>query len=210
MVTLTPELIERLKSARGGYTRATMTALGVEWPLQGGWRRRLAGRTFPADLIDRLTNHKGDAPNVTTASGIFAGAAANSPKIDGVLFFDGSCWPNPGPNSQCGFKLHVGSHIIERTIPLGTGTNNTAEYHGIIEGMRAALEAGVTHLEVYGDSQLVIRGVASMKPWRKGKPHLEALKAEAQDLARKFTRVEFNWVPREQNADADALSTANV
>jgi hypothetical protein len=49
-----------------------------------------------------------------------------------------------------------------------------------------------------------------MKGWAKGKPHLEKLKAEAQDLARKFQHVDFNWVPREQNADADALSTKRL
>lgn len=131
-----------------------------------------------------------------------------SGRVDGVLHFDGSCWPNPGPNSQCGYVLRFGTRIVERTVFLGDGTCNTAEYHGLIHGLQAAIDAGVTHLEVYGDSQLVIRGVARMRLMPKGKPHLEALKAVAIELVRRFAHVDLNWVPREQNVEADALSTA--
>jgi ribonuclease HI len=129
-------------------------------------------------------------------------------RIDGVLHFDGSCFPNPG-ESQCGFALHVGMKIVERSIRLGHGTNNTAEYNGAIHGLRAALELGVTHLEIYGDSQLVIRGLQK-GPWAKGKPHLEVLKKESLELMARFSVVDLNWVPREENARADELSTAGV
>lgn len=129
-------------------------------------------------------------------------------KTEGVLHFDGSCWPNPGPNSKCGFVLRFGTRLIERTHSLGDGTNNTAEYYGLIHGLRCAVENGINSLEVYGDSQLVINGVRRMRLSKKGKPHLEKLKAQAIDLARKFQWIEFNWIPREQNSEADALSTA--
>lgn len=131
-------------------------------------------------------------------------------RIDGVLHFDGSCWPNPGPNAQCGYVLVIRGDRHEKTVHLGQGTNNTAEYHGLIHGMTAALEKGVTHLEVYGDSQIVIYGVRRMKLSKNGMPHLEALKAQAIQLALKFSAVDWNWVPRDQNADADALSTADL
>src|SRR5687767_11057588 len=98
-----------------------------------------------------------------------------------TLEFDGACSPNSG-RSRCGFVLRLPEgRVIERSIDC-QGTNITAEYFGLIHGMRAALEHGVTRLAVRGDSQLVINGVRSMRPWRKGKPHLEKLKAEAQVL----------------------------
>lgn len=126
--------------------------------------------------------------------------------LEAVLHFDGSCDPNPGP-SRCAFVLAIrGGRRIERTIELGQGTCNTSEYLGIILGMEAALAEGVTHLEVYGDSKLVIQGVRKMKPWAKGKPHLEVLKAKAQSLVRKFVKVDLNWIPREENAECDELS----
>ena len=33
--------LEALKSAKGGYTRKTLEALGVPWPPPKGWKRRL-------------------------------------------------------------------------------------------------------------------------------------------------------------------------
>lgn len=65
-------------------------------------------------------------------------------KLEGVLHFDGSCWPNPGPNSKCGFILRFGMRIVESTSHLGQGTNNTAEYYGVIRGMECALAHGVS------------------------------------------------------------------
>jgi ribonuclease HI len=38
-------------------------------------------------------------------------------------------------------------------------TNNQAEYGGLLLGLRKAFELGITHLKVYGDSQLVINQV---------------------------------------------------
>lgn len=132
---------------------------------------------------------------------------SNNPRVDGVLHFDGSADPNPGPNCRCGFILRMGAKVIEKSIFIGDGTNNTAEYRGLIEGMTAALAAGVSHIEVYGDSQLVIRGVKSGRPNKKGKPHLEKLKAEAIALAKQFEVCDLNWICREQNSEADVLST---
>lgn len=140
---------------------------------------------------------------------LFPKPAFTGQKIEAVLHFDGSANPNPGPNCQCGYVLRLpAGRLIRKSIHLGQGTNNTAEYHGLLHGMRAALEAGVTDLEIYGDSRLVIEGVRKMRPWAKGKPHLEALKKTAQDLVRQFEHVDLNWVPRDENAEADELSTA--
>lgn len=73
--------------------------------------------------------------------------------------------------------------------------------------MTAALCRGVTRLEVYGDSKLVIDGVRKMRGSGGGKPHLEALKAKAIGLARRFPGgVDWNWVERSENAEADALA----
>jgi ribonuclease HI len=35
-------------------------------------------------------------------------------------------------------------------------SNNVAEYEALINGLRIAIELGVRHLDVHGDSQLVI------------------------------------------------------
>lgn len=50
---VTWELIERLKSAKGGYTKEATSYLGVGWPLKRGWKRRILGK--PRRPIHRKT-----------------------------------------------------------------------------------------------------------------------------------------------------------
>jgi ribonuclease HI len=136
---------------------------------------------------------------------LFQPPATDTPMVDGVLRFDGGCSPNPGRMTG-GYILAANGRRIEQRLELGHGTNNVSEYLALIRGMQKALELGVERLQVYGDSQLVLNGVRSMRPWKKGKPHLEKLKAEAQSLVRRFPGgVTLTWVPRHQNAEADAI-----
>jgi hypothetical protein len=46
MVTITEFHLEELKTPRGGYTNATLNALGVKTGHNKGWRQRLIGKTF--------------------------------------------------------------------------------------------------------------------------------------------------------------------
>lgn len=212
MRTMTYDLLERMRTPRGGYDAKTLRALGVGWPPKAGWPRRIMGKQFDDALIDGiLGRHDKQLVMLGRTKRKYEPFVIENSRLpitahkDGVLHFDGACYPNPGP-SRCAFILRMGADVVQQRFDLGDGTNNTAEYWGIIHGMTAALERDVTHLEVYGDSQLVIRGVGKMKPWKGGKPHLEALKAQAQALVRRFARVELHWVDREQNAEADALA----
>ncbi len=43
IVKLDRDLINQCKTAAGGFTAATLNALGVEWPPLKGWPRRLIG-----------------------------------------------------------------------------------------------------------------------------------------------------------------------
>ena len=43
--------------------------------------------------------------------------------------------------------------------PQEEATNNTAEYEGLLAGLRIALELGIKKLIIRGDSQLVVRQV---------------------------------------------------
>jgi ribonuclease HI len=61
---------------------------------------------------------------------------------------------------------------------------------------------------VEGDSQLVIRQMNGEYEVRA--EHLKAYHDWLAQLARSFPKVEFRWVPREENAMADALSKRAV
>ena len=70
----TVQEIEEGRSARGGYTRATVEKWGVPWPLKKGWRKRLlaeAARHHPPDLRAKpgyLVRIRGQTAHMWTGS----------------------------------------------------------------------------------------------------------------------------------------------
>jgi probable phosphoglycerate mutase len=96
-----------------------------------------------------------------------------------------------------------GSLLREAGGALGVGTANVAEYRGLIAGLEAAAEFGLTQLEVRIDSQLV---VAQMTGERQIKnPTLAAFAEHARELGNKVGPVRWRWVSRDHNGRANAL-----
>jgi ribonuclease HI len=83
-------------------------------------------------------------------------------------------------------------------------SNNAAEYEALIAGLRIAVELGVRHLDVRGDSQLVIDQV--MKSSSCCDPKMEAYCKEVRRLEDKFHGLELNHVARRYNEAADELT----
>jgi len=140
------------------------------------------------------------------------------PKTGGsqvVLMFDGLCEPyNPGGIATYGFVVYQdGMKIYEEGGIVGAGilgddvSNNVAEYTALIKGMEHIIESGYRGpLIVRGDSQLVIRQMLGEYAARARR--LTGLHERAKQLVQHFERVAFEWVPREENADADRLCRA--
>lgn len=123
-----------------------------------------------------------------------------------VVEADGGARGNPGP---AGWGTVVrdaatGRVLRERAEPIGTATNNVAEYSGLIAGLREAADLGATEVEVRMDSKLVIEQMSGR--WKIRHPGLRPLAAQAAELAGRFERVTWRWVPRERNRDADRLA----
>jgi ribonuclease HI len=118
------------------------------------------------------------------------------------VHFDGG-GPNPG-ESACGAVVYDarGNHLASDGRRIGTATNNIAEYRGLLLGIELAETLGATDIEIRGDSQLVIRQMGG--EWRTKSPVLASLRARAWDALLVFDTVELDWVPREENAAADA------
>jgi probable phosphoglycerate mutase len=119
---------------------------------------------------------------------------------------DGGSRGNPGP---AGYGAVVRTHpagdvLLERYGSLGVATNNVAEYSGLIEGLKAALELNATEVDVRMDSKLVVEQMSGR--WQIKNPGLRPLAAEAATLVSGFERVTFEWIPRERNKAADALA----
>lgn len=124
----------------------------------------------------------------------------------GIVYCDGASRGNPGA-SGWGAVLYdaaTKSVIAEGCGPLGITTNNVAEYTAALEGIRIALQHGITELELRADSQLLVRQLTG--EYKIKAEHLKPLAAEARGLLAQFTRWRATHVPREQNRHADALS----
>ena len=120
-----------------------------------------------------------------------------------TLHSDGGARGNPGP-AGIGFVLKAeGKEPIEYGEYIGETTNNQAEYTALIKGMGRALKDGVTNLECFLDSELVVKQLQG--DYRVRNQGLRPLCEEVQELIGKFCHVAFRHVPREKNKRADGL-----
>jgi ribonuclease HI len=87
---------------------------------------------------------------------------------------------------------------------LGVTTNNEAEYHALIEGLKAALDWKPDRLELYLDSKLVVEQMNGR--YRVKSPELQPLFVQATELLKKFPEVSVTHVERAKNRGADALA----
>jgi ribonuclease HI len=84
-------------------------------------------------------------------------------------------------------------------------TNNVAEYVGAICALEHLVREGYSgDVAVYGDSELVVRQANGEYAVRT--EHLVPYHERLRQLAGRFQRVEFLWIPREENRRADELS----
>jgi ribonuclease HI len=124
--------------------------------------------------------------------------------VPATLYADGGARGNPGP-AAIGVVLtdSTGADLdaISRTI--GATTNNVAEYTAVIEGLKLALERGVTDIEVRLDSKLVVHQLNG--DWKIKSDSLRGLAVEARRLLNRFHSATVEHVGRDKNAAADAL-----
>lgn len=122
-----------------------------------------------------------------------------------VVEADGGSRGNPGPAAYGALvrDAETGEVLAEAAVAIGRATNNVAEYSGLIAGLRLAAEhAPGAQVEVRMDSQLVVEQMKGT--WRVKHAGLQPLHAEAREVAPPGTT--YTWVPRAQNAAADALA----
>jgi probable phosphoglycerate mutase len=122
-----------------------------------------------------------------------------------IVEADGGSRGNPGPAAYGALVRDgaTGEVLAQVGETLGVATNNVAEYNGLIAGLELAAEvAPDATVEVRMDSKLVIEQMAGN--WKVKHPSMRPLAIRAQSLAPLGT--EWTWVPRENNAAADALA----
>ena len=85
------------------------------------------------------------------------------------------------------------------------GTNNEAEYLAAIRALEGALACGARHVALFGDSRLVVNQIAGK--WGVGAPNLVPYHQRAVAAVRRLASCNISWIPREQNSEADELSS---
>ena len=125
-----------------------------------------------------------------------------------VVEADGASRGNPGAAAGGAVVLdpETGQVVARAGVLCGHASNNVAEYRGMIEGLDIALAMapeGSVHVRM--DSKLVVEQMSGR--WKIKHPDMQDLAMAARELIGSRS-VTFEWIPREENARADAA--ANV
>lgn len=120
------------------------------------------------------------------------------------IYTDGGSRGNPGP-AAAGYVLRdkSGGVLEARGMFLGRSTNNVAEYAGVIGGLEAALRQGAQRVQLFSDSELVVRQIAGQ--YRVKSDALKGSFARVMELLGRFGSWQVSHIRREQNREADGL-----
>lgn len=115
-----------------------------------------------------------------------------------ILYFDGTSRPNPG-KSACSYIITENNlHVIEKSGRyLGEGTNNIAEYLGLILGLIACIKYQPSDLIIHTDSNLVVQQINGNYCVRD--KELKNLHFVALELMKLFKKIKIVHVPHEKN-----------
>jgi ribonuclease HI len=125
------------------------------------------------------------------------------------VYSDGAARGNPGPAGAGAVLVEPNGRVVERLGKfLGVQTNNYAEYMGLLLGLKRAKEMGIQEVEVFADSELMIRQLGGR--YQVKSPSLRPLYEEVLELLNEFRRFKLVHVPREMNAAADEMSNKAI
>lgn len=129
-------------------------------------------------------------------------------------YFDASCTPtNPGGCIGLGCVILHDLNKIEYFETIAkhwSNTNNVGEYLALYKLLNLLIENDLQtkSIIVRGDSNLVINQMNNL--WGCKKPSLQLLLDKCRALLPSFSHIEFEWIPRELNAEADRLSHSPI
>lgn len=91
-------------------------------------------------------------------------------------------------------------------------SNNVAEYESLINDLQSAAKVGVTDLQVYNDSHLVvnhIKGVYQAKDETTQK-YLARVKRIEREFSNLGIQIQYCQIPQAENEEADQLSRLSI
>jgi ribonuclease HI len=117
---------------------------------------------------------------------------------------DGGSRGNPGP-AAWGVAIldEQGGRVEGHAGHIGHATNNVAEYRALLEALRLAIEREADDVEIFADSELVVRQIQGR--YRVKNETLKVLHAEAVRLIARVPDFRITHVRREKNEHADRM-----
>ena len=121
------------------------------------------------------------------------------------IFSDGCSKGNPG-QAGIGYLIYdeQGELVSKRSCGIGVRTNNEAEYIAVIRALEDAVKFGATEVEVFSDSELLVKQVRGEYAVRSDR--LKPLYQRLIDLSQSLERFEIKHVRRVENEKADRLA----
>ncbi|GAB3685309.1 ribonuclease HI [Salinarchaeum chitinilyticum] len=164
------------------------------------WRATLGEATAVA--YDDKVVIQGARP--TDVQAVLANGGSDDNGGTAEIYFDGASRGNPGP-AAIGYVVATDDGIVaEGGETVGRTTNNRAEYEALIRALEVASNYGFDDLEVFGDSELVLKQIRG--EYDVNVPELRERRVRAMELLDAFEEWTLQHVPRELNDRADALA----
>lgn len=125
------------------------------------------------------------------------------------VYTDGASRNNPG-EAAIGvvIKDDRGNTLKTLSRYLGIATNNVAEYRALLAALDLLSDLPADEIRIHLDSQLVVRQVLGV--YRVKQPHLLPLVEEVRVKMSRFPNLALFHIPREKNAEADALANEAI
>ena len=120
------------------------------------------------------------------------------------LFVDGAANLQEKTAGIGGHIQRNGEELYRFAEFLPDSTNNEAEYSAMIRGLKAALDLNLSEIEVFADSELVVRQINGQ--YKVKHENMIPLHRKAKQLLGKFQSWSVTHIPREKNKLADQLS----
>jgi acyl dehydratase/ribonuclease HI len=148
-------------------------------------------------------------PTHKTSGKLFAEPEAPSARSEGAYTanIDGAARGNPGPAAY-GVLVRKPDGKTHESLGkyIGRTTNNVAEYYALIAALDYAAANAIRRLRVYSDSQLIVNQIKGI--YKVKHPDLRPLHERAKKQAAALESFTIQYVPREENREADELANA--
>lgn len=130
-----------------------------------------------------------------------------------IIHSDGGSRGNPG-SAAIGVHVEVdGKRVFELSKTIGVGTNNTAEYQAVVQGVKwlqtyvLPFSSEEVQADWIVDSKLVAEQLSGR--YKVKNANIAAYTREIWNICSKLPyHITFKHVPREQNSEADRLVNA--